>query len=233
MKRVLMVIAGFCLALPGAAMASRLGDFEGDVTTPSVGPSPTTPSDSSSGDECSVFDETCWPPEEAETPRKVKLLPREDAYLRMDLRYHNAFRQVSSYDLKVEKVNGKYGVSARYYHYLEASPATTLGAAGIYMLYRPPASKNFKVDLGVGLGSLMGQQVNTGLSLELPVKIGLSDRVSLAITPTVTYLANQMVELNGAVEVRGGKAIYSLGYKSLRGPTEKLEGPYLGFAYLW
>jgi hypothetical protein len=133
----------------------------------------------------------------------------------------------------VDRVNGKYGYSVRYDHYLEESPATTLGVAGIYMLYRPPASKNFQVDLGIGLGSLMGQEVNSGLSLELPVRIRLSDPVSLAITPAVTYLANQMVQINAALEVRGGKLLYALGYKTLRGPTQRLEGPYIGLGYLW
>lgn len=236
MKRLLILIVAAVLALQaGIASAGRLGSFESDVTTPSSGGYTGGSSDSgSSDDDCSPLFGDCPPPQETEASSpKVAMFPREGAYLRTDLRYHDAFGGVVSYDLQLEKAMGPFGVSARYYLYQEQNPSATLGVAGIYMLYRPPASKGFQVDLGVGLGSLLGQQTSTGLSLTLPIHIRLSEHVSLSLAPTMTYLANNLNEMNAALETRYGQQIYIVGYKSLNGPTQKLDGPYLGFAHLW
>ena len=234
MKQVFFVCGCLLLALSGTAHADRLGDFERDITTPTPGRAEPPPSSTSSGDDdCRWYLGECIPPPDQTPPPKVELFPREDAYLRLDLRYHNAGQDTVSYDLLAEKVKGKYGVSTRFYQYLEGSPATELDVAGIYFMYRPPASKKFQVEVGAGIGSLQGTQVSTGASFYLPMHVRFGEGMSLVITPTITYLTNPMLEVDGGLEIHSGKLIYTVGSKTLSGPTLRLQGGYLGLAYVW
>ena len=226
---VLFVLAYISVIAP--VPAGVLSDFERDVTTPSA---PQVPDLwQSDPDGCYWYQDcdTSMPEEIAGEP--VVLYPREDASLRVDIRYHATLNNVSAYELRMEKVRRSFGVYARLSKYIETAPATELDLASVYLLYRPPAQKHLTIDLGLGIGSLSGAEVNSGVSVFIPIRYRFSNNNSLEISLASTSLANPMIESSVNFVIATGTLRYSIGYNSLVGPNEKLQAPVFGIAYLW
>lgn len=226
---VLFVFAYLSVIAP--LQAGVLSDFERDVTTPTTPQAPDLWQ--SDPDGCFWYQdcETSMPEDFVSEP--TKFYPREDVTVRMDIRYHTTVNTVSAYELRMERVNRSFGVYAKLTKYTESAPAAELDLAGLYLLYRPPVQKDLTIDLGLGIGSLSGTEVNSGVSIFIPIRYNFNKNYSLDISLASTLLANPMLESSVNFVIASGVLHYSIGYNSLVGPNEKLQAPVMGIAYQW
>ena len=221
MNSWLSIMIVLYLAVMVDVQAGVLSDFELDVITPTVPDVPAFISDESA--DC-LFYQEC----ESESDEPVDLssvavvfYPREDSTLRLDFRYHTTANNVDAYELQMKKVARSLGVYVKQSKYIESLPADELDLTSLYLLYRPASQKDISLELGAGVASLSGNQVNTAFSIYLPIQYKFNSRVSLELSVAITYLENPLTELSSGVVIQQGKLHYYAGYNSLKGPTIK------------
>lgn len=224
MKQIAIFFTLLFLSFTTVVEAGVLDDFERDVMTPTIELPPT------------IYD--CWPFEdcEADAAEEVVLTPlvfypREDTELSLASRYHRVGMNLSAYELQIKKVYRQFGVYTRWSKYIESQPADELNLVGLYFLYRPPVQKNTSVELGIGVASMAGNEVSTGSSVYIPVRLQLNNSVAVEFSMTIIALINNILELDSCIVVKQGRLLYSIGYKSLRSPKLNLQGPTVGITY--
>ncbi len=156
------------------------------------------------------------------------------SFVRFDTHYQNVNGHARGVDLKLELGYSLLGINFRRTRFRESSPSDEMNLSYIHGLYRMSLGNHVGFNIGYGRATLKGDHKNSGSSFTFPLLFHWSERLGVEGSYTASNINNNWLtdaEISFIVTERLGSL--SLGYRSIRGPSEKIQGPFMGFSMHW
>jgi hypothetical protein len=152
-------------------------------------------------------------------------------YARVDVSYNWMNNRIHANDSRTEIGFGPLGFQLRNTRYYESDPEADLHVRQYHALYRMSASDFFEVDIGFGKFELIGVSSHSGESFTLPVLIHPSTRFGFEYRPSWTSINGTGIA-DYELAMSFGDRYWSVrgGYRWLKSPGARLEGPFLGLS---
>jgi len=156
---------------------------------------------------------------------------KPSAYFRADAIYQTSETDVSSINFDLQGIKNSFGFRTKLSKFSETTPNDDLSYIQFHGLYKPQATNNFDVAMGLGIGVLRGEQNTSGLSLYVPIYYKLNSMFSLEASGSITRLnRNPIIDTRMSVSSRYKHIALILSYLALISPEESIHGPSLGIS---
>ncbi len=165
-------------------------------------------------------------------PRTIgePLLP----FVRFDTHYQNANGDISGIDLKMELGYSLLGIHLRHTKFREPSPSDELDLSYFHALYRMSLGNHVGFNVGYGRAILKGNYKTSGSSITFPLLFHWSKRLGIEGSYTASNINdNWLTDTEISLLVTETFGSLSLGYRSIRGSSNKIQGPFIGGAVHW
>ncbi len=158
-------------------------------------------------------------------------------YVRFDTYYQNANGDVRGVDLKMEFGYSLVALNLRRTRFRESfplKPSNELDLSYIHGLFRMSLGNRVGVNIGYGRAILKGNSKTSGGSVTLPLLFHWSERFGVEGSYTASRInGNRIKDAEISLLVKESLASLSLGYRSVRVSSSKIQGPFIGFSMRW
>lgn len=153
-------------------------------------------------------------------------------FFALDLNYQDVDGDVTAWDFRSEIGVGPIAFEARRTEYRE--DADDLAITGMHGLYRMSAGSLLEVDIGCGALRVSGQDVETGFSVTLPIRLHPSDVFGIEYRPVWSSVNETRISSHDLSVLCGWRhAGLRVGYRWLSTAGETLNGPEIGLSLRW
>lgn len=149
--------------------------------------------------------------------------------IRLDSSYSYIKKDLYSINNRIELGFGAISLVTDVNIYNESNPDDKLYQIDGLVLYRMSFSRNFEVDISLGVNNILGDSSTFGVKSGLPIRIKANDYLGIEVRPALIYLENNVLyDLDSSLFIGRRFIGLTAGYKLFGDNNNILHGPYIG-----